>query len=46
MIPPHDWSKIYIRKRNSIDGEFAAMQESDGTISQIEIGDYPTMFGY
>jgi hypothetical protein len=46
MIPPHDWSQIWLRRRGEIDPEFAAMRESDGTIYEISVVDYPTMFGY
>jgi len=46
MIPPDDWSMIRIRKRNTLEPEFAAKRESDGKISQIQLKEYPVMFGY
>ncbi len=46
MIPPDDWSMIRVRKRNVIEPEFAARRESDGTINEIPVSEYPSMFGY
>ena len=46
MIPPHDWSMIRIRKRNFIEPEFCARRETDGTIQEIPISEYPILFGY
>lgn len=46
MIPPHDWSMILIRRRGAIDAELAARRESDGTINQIQVSDYPILLGY
>jgi hypothetical protein len=46
MIPPYDWSKIWLRGRGEIHPEFAAMRESDGTIDEISVDEYPIMFGY
>ena len=45
-IPPYDWSKILLRRRGKWDPVLAAMRESDGTIHQIPISEYPTKFGY
>lgn len=45
MIPPYDWSKMLLRKRGEWEPTLAAMQETDGTIHQIPIADYPIM-GY
>lgn len=45
-IPPYDWSKILLRRRGQWDPALAAMRESDGTIHEIPISDYPIMFGY
>jgi hypothetical protein len=46
MIPPYDWSKILLRRRGEWDPVLAAMRESDGTIHEIPISEYPVMFGY
>ncbi|MDT3739297.1 MAG: hypothetical protein RO257_07325 [Candidatus Kapabacteria bacterium] len=46
MVPPDDWSFIRIRKRNSLEAEFAAKRESNGTIKSIPLTEYPTLFGY
>lgn len=46
MIPPHDWSMILLRPRGEWDPIFAARRESDGTIYEIPISDYPTFFSY
>jgi len=46
MIPPYDWSKIRIRKRNVIDPELAAERSTDGTIRKMAVSDYPIIYGY
>jgi hypothetical protein len=46
MIPPNDWSMLRIRKRNSLEPEFAAKRETDGSIHQLPLAEYPQMFGY
>ncbi len=46
MIPPHDWSMLLLRKRGEWNLIFAAKRESDGTIYEIPISDYPTFFSY
>ena len=46
MIPPHDWSKICLRRRGEVQPIFAAMRESDGTTYEISVSEYPIMFGY
>jgi len=46
MIPPDDWSKIRIRKRNEINAELALTRDSAGNISILDIYDYPTFIGY
>jgi hypothetical protein len=46
MIPPYDWSKILLRRRGVWDPVLAAMRETDGTIHEIPISEYPIMFGY
>jgi hypothetical protein len=45
MIPPYDWSMILLRPRGEWDPIFAARRESDGTIHEIPISDYP-FFSY
>jgi len=46
MIPPYDWSMMRLRKRGESEPIFAARRESDGTIHEIPVSDYPIMFGY
>jgi hypothetical protein len=46
MIPPDDWSKMCLRRRGEWDPILAAHRESDGTIYEIPIEDYPTFYGY
>ena len=46
MIPPYDWSKILLRRRGEWNPVLAAMRETDGTIHEIPISEYPIMFGY
>jgi hypothetical protein len=46
MIPPHDWSMLQIRKRGETEPVLAARRESDGTVYEIAVSEYPTMFGY
>ncbi|UCC78998.1 MAG: hypothetical protein JSW64_12070 [Candidatus Zixiibacteriota bacterium] len=45
-IPPYDWSKILLRRRGQWDPVLAAQRESDGTIFEIPISEYPIMYGY
>jgi len=46
MIPPHDWSMIWLRRRGELEPRIAARRESDGTTYEIPIDDYPTFYGY
>jgi hypothetical protein len=46
MLPPYDWSMIWLRERGVIDAIFAGKRESDGTAYEIPISDYPTFYGY
>jgi hypothetical protein len=46
MIPPHNWSKLWLRPRGEVDGVFAAKREYDGTTYEIPVSDYPTFYGY
>jgi hypothetical protein len=46
MIPPYDWSMILLRPRGEWDPIFAAKRESDGTIYEIPIDEYPIFFSY
>jgi len=46
MIPPYDWSMLWIRKRGRWDAFLALRRESDGTINAISIDEYPSFFGY
>ena len=46
MIPPYNWSKLYLRKHGEVDAVFTAKRESDGTTYEIPITDYPNFYGY
>ena len=46
MIPPYDWSMIWLRPRGEVDAIFSAKRESDGTVYEIPISDYPTYYNY
>ena len=46
MIPPYDWSMLYLRKRGTLEPIFAAKRETDNTIHEIPVSDYPILFGY
>ncbi|MFH1049298.1 MAG: hypothetical protein V1779_00045 [bacterium] len=46
MIPPDDWSMLRIRNRNFVEPEIAVKRETDGSINQIPMEEYPTFFGY
>ena len=46
MIPPDDWSMMWIRERGRWDASLALKRESDGTINPISIDEYPDFFGY
>jgi hypothetical protein len=46
MIPPYDWSMIMLRRRGEWNPVLAAMRESDGTIREIPVSEYPIMYGY
>jgi len=46
MIPPYDWSMLYLRKHGEVDTFFTAKRESDGTTYEIPTDDYPTFYGY
>jgi hypothetical protein len=46
MVPPDDWSMLRLRKRDSAEPFFAARRESDGTIREIPVAQYPELCGY
>ena len=49
MIPPHDWSMIWMRPRDEWSPILAAKREHDGTdyvMFEIPVEDYPTFWGY
>ena len=46
MIPPYDWSELWLRERGEVNAIFAARRESDGTIYEISVEDYPIFYGY
>jgi len=45
-IPPHNWSKVWLRPRGEVDAVFAAKREYNGTAYEIPVEDYPTYYGY
>ena len=45
-IPPHNWSMLRLRKRGDIEPMFAAKCDYNGTLYEIPVSDYPTLFGY
>jgi len=45
-IPPDDWSMIRLRRRGDVTPCLAVRRESDGTIYEIPIWEYPIIFGY
>ena len=46
MIPPDDWSMLLLRRCGSLSPLLAARRESDGSIHEIPVEQYPTLFGY
>jgi hypothetical protein len=46
MIPPHNWSMIWLRPRGEIDAIFSAKREYDGITNEISIYEYPIFYGY
>jgi len=47
MVPPEDWSEMWIRPRGEWDAVLAAHMDTGGaTPYDIPIGDYPIMYGY
>jgi len=46
MVPPDDWSKLRIRDRNRLVPEIALKRETDGSIHEIPVDEYPTFDGY
>lgn len=46
MIPPYDWSMLWIRECGRWNASLALRRESDGTINQIRIEEYPEFYGY
>ena len=46
MIPPYNWSMLWLRPRGEVDPIFAAKKESDGTTYEMPISEYPTFYGY
>jgi hypothetical protein len=46
MVPPYDWAKILIRKRDTVTPELAAFCETSGNVSEIPVSEYPIIYGY
>jgi hypothetical protein len=45
-IEPDNWSEMLLRQRGEITPVIAAHQESDGSIHEMNISDYPTFYDY
>ena len=43
MIPPHDWSMMLLRRRGCAQPLLAARRDSDGTIAEIPVDEYPVL---
>jgi len=46
MIPPYDWSMLWLRERGRWNASLALKRESDGTIYTIPVTEYPEFYGY
>ena len=46
MIPPYNWSMLWLRPLGELDAVFSAKREWNGTAYEIPICDYPTFYGY
>jgi hypothetical protein len=46
MIPPHDWSMILFRRLGTLEPVLAARRETDGSIHQIPVSEYPVLYGF
>lgn len=46
MVAPDDWSMLLLRRRGEALPRFAARRESDGSIREIPVSEYPLHFGY
>jgi hypothetical protein len=46
MIPPYNWSMLWLRPLGEVDAVFSAKREYNGTAYEIPISDYPTFYGY
>jgi probable HAF family extracellular repeat protein len=45
-VPPHNWTKLWIRPRDALMGLFAVKREYNGTTYEISIEDFGTKYGY
>ncbi len=45
-IPPYNWSMLMLRRRGEYDPVFAAKRESDGTLYEIPVSEYPYAHTY
>jgi len=46
MIPPHNWSMLWLRPRGEVNAVIAVKRESDGSTYEIPVSDYPSFYGY
>jgi len=46
MIPPHDWAMMQLRRTGTLTPLLAARRASDGSIEEMPVSEYPTLFNY
>lgn len=46
MVPPDDWSMMLLRRTGSLVPLLAARRDSDGSIHEIPVKEYPQLCGY
>ncbi len=46
MVPPDDWSMILMRPLGMLTPLLAAYRDSDGSIQEIPVSEYPVFYGY
>ncbi|MBN1697928.1 MAG: dockerin type I repeat-containing protein [Spirochaetales bacterium] len=48
MIPPDDWSRLWVRKRGDMEATLALYRETEdtGIVHETDISEYPIMYGY
>ena len=46
MVPPGDWSMLLLRPLRTLSPVLAARRETDGSIHEIPLSEYPIFYGY